>query len=257
MNKIIFTGTASGFPAKDRANASFILMAGKRIYQFDAGEGFSSSVQRLKIDYSNIGKIFISHLHPDHITGIFLELQLMLLAKRQLPLEIFVPAEGVAGLEQAARMFYLFKEKFPFEFRFSPIIVNPAYREGNFVVYAYANQHLTPNKDVIRKTGAPNKMQSFSFVIVIDGKKILYTGDILNERDLVGLLDDTHLVITEGMHGDFESLTATLGEAGIKRLVLTHLTAESFARPQKLIKIANKNGVKKVIIARDGLKLSI
>jgi ribonuclease Z len=110
MNRIVFTGTASGFPSPDRACSSFVLQLGDKLYQFDAGEGFSNSVQRLKINFNQITQVFISHLHPDHITGIFLELQLMYLAGRRMPLEIYVPDEGVESLEKAARLFYLFKE---------------------------------------------------------------------------------------------------------------------------------------------------
>jgi ribonuclease BN (tRNA processing enzyme) len=257
MNRLVFTGTSPGLPAKDRFCSSFILIINDKIYQFDAGEGFSSSIQRLKINYNLIRKIFISHLHPDHIAGIFLELQLMYLTNRDLPLDIYAPAEGVQGLEQACRMFYLFKEKFPFEFRFLPILPNPVFRENDLAIYADANQHLAANQEVIRQAGMPNRMQSYSFVIVANGKRILYTGDIKDEQDLEGLVDNAHTVITEGMHGDFERLAIKCARAGVRRLIITHLPATAYSHPQKLIKIAAKNGIKKVLIARDGMKITI
>jgi ribonuclease BN (tRNA processing enzyme) len=257
MNRIIFTGTASGFPAPNRACSSFVLQLGEKLYQFDAGEGFSSSAQRLKIDYNRIGKIYISHLHPDHITGIFLELQLMYLAKRRMPLEIMVPEEGVNLLEQAARLFYLFKEKFPFDFRFIPVKSNPIFCEKEITVKAYPNRHLTPNRQIIEQTGAPNKLLSYSYILEIGAKRILYSGDILDETDLSGLLENVHTVITEGMHCDFEALSARCAEHKVKRLVVTHLQQKQFAHPQTLIKIAAKHKIGKIIIAGDGLKLTI
>jgi ribonuclease BN (tRNA processing enzyme) len=257
MNRIVFTGTASGFPARDRACSSLVLQLGGKLYQFDAGEGISGSVQRLKIDYNQIGKIFVSHLHPDHITGLFLELQMMYLAKRRMPLDIYVPEEGVEPLEKAVRLFYLFKEKFPFIFRFLPVKPNPVFRDKDFALYAYPNGHLTPNREIIEKTGAANKMQSYSYVLKIGDKRILYSGDIKDEHDLDGLLDGTHTVITEGMHCDFESLVSNCADKGVKRLVVTHLQEKQYSRPQSLLKIAARYKLGKFLIARDGLKLSV
>jgi ribonuclease BN (tRNA processing enzyme) len=257
MNKIIFTGTASGFPAPDRACSSFVVQFGNRLYQFDAGEGFSGSAQRLKIDYNRIGNIFISHLHPDHITGIFLELQMMYLANRRIPLKIYVPEEGVELLENTARLFYLFKEKFPFEFRFIPLTPNPVFREKDFSVYAYLNRHLISNRQIIEQTGAPNKMQSFSYVIQTDSKRILYSGDIKDEADLEGLLENVHTAIIEGMHCDFDALTAYCAFHKVKRLIVTHLQQKQYSYPQTLLKVAAKNKISKILIARDGLKIAI
>jgi ribonuclease BN (tRNA processing enzyme) len=257
MNRIVFTGTASGFPARDRACSSLVLQLGDKLYQFDAGEGISGSVQRLKIDYNQIGKIFVSHLHPDHITGLFLELQMMYLAKRQMPLDIYVPEEGAEPLEKAVRLFYLFKEKFPFSFHFQPIKPNPVFCEKDFALYAYPNRHLTPNREIIEKTGAPNKMQSYSYVLKIVDKRILYSGDIKDEHDLDGLLDDTHTVITEGMHCDFEALVANCADKGVKRLVVTHLQEKQYTHPQTLLKIAAKYKLGKILIAQDGLRLAV
>jgi len=234
-----------------------VVQLGQNLYQFDAGEGFSGSAQRLKIDYNKIGRIFISHLHPDHITGIFMELQLMYLAKRQLALEIYAPEEGVESLEKAARLFYLFKEKFPFEFRFVPVKPNPVFHENGFSVRAFHNNHLTPNQQVIEQTGASNRMQSYSYLIETGSKRILYSGDIKDETDLDGLLENVHTVITEGMHCDFEALVSHCAISKVKRLVVTHLQQKQYSHPQALIKIATKYKIGKILIARDGLKLAI
>lgn len=257
MNRIIFTGTASGFPAPDRVCSSFVVQFGDRLYQFDAGEGFSGSAQRLKLDYNRIGSIFVSHLHPDHIAGIFLELQMMYLAKRKMPLEIYAPEEGVELLEKAVRLFYLFKEKFPFEFRFIPVKPNPVYYEKEFSLYAFPNNHLTPNRQVIEQTGASNRMQSYSYLIETASKRILYSGDIKDETDLEGLLENVHTVIAEGMHCDFEKLVGMCAEKRVRRLVVTHLPQKQYSHPQALIKIAAKHKIGKILIARDGLKLAI
>ncbi len=257
MKKIIFIGTSSGFPSRYRASSSFILSADDKLYQFDAGEGFSGSALRNRIKYNNIEKIFISHLHPDHITGIFLELQMMYLDGRKKPLDIYVPREALDGLQKAMDLFYLFKEKFPFCYRFKPLKPNPAFRAQSFSLYVYPNLHLEDNGIFIRKKRKPNKMQSYGYMININGKRILYSGDVSNENDLIDHLGNVHTLIVDGFHIDFQSLVEMTTARKVKRLVLTHLEDKLFDNPRKLFKIAEKAGVRKLIIAYDGLILRI
>jgi len=257
MGKIIFTGTSSGYPSKDRACSSFIVKTASGLYQFDAGEGFSGSVQRRGLDVNKIKNIFISHLHPDHVTGLFLELQLMYLTDRKKPLDIFVPPEAVDGMMKATDLFYLFKEKFPFNYSFKPMSSDSIYRDKELVVEAYPNLHLTGNKTLITKHKKPNKAQSFSFIIKVDNKQILYSGDLTEKDDISFLMNNVHTAIIEGLHIDLKSLFRICIAGKIKQLVLTHLPDETVKNPRKILKIAEKAGFNKLIIAYDGLQLKI
>jgi len=257
LNRIVLTGTAPGLPSENRACSSFILQFDSNLYQFDAGEGFSASALKQKIKYNDIRKIFISHLHPDHITGLFLELQLMYLSKRNKSLDIYVPSEALTGLEKAADMFYLFKEKFPFRFRFKPLKSNPVYRSKHFSLNAYHNLHLNNNKQLIKKSRKPNKMQSYSFIIKLKDKRVLYSGDIKCKDDIAGLFADVHTAIVEGFHIDFEALFKVCADNNVKRLVLTHLDEKLFNNPAYLHKTAENAGLKKLLIAYDGMQLRL
>jgi len=257
MNKIIFTGTGAGYPSKDRACSSFIIKTPSGLYQFDAGEGFSGSVRKFGLNTNNIGQIFISHLHPDHVSGLFMELQLMYLTGRKKSLEICVPPEAVNGLMKTMDLFYLFKEKFPFKYNFKPISSNFVYRDKELTVEAYPNQHLTGNKTVIKEQKKPNRMQSFSFIINADKKRIFYSGDLAKHDDISLILNDAHTAVIEGLHVDLPSLFDLCLGRKIKRLILTHLPDETVKNPGKILKIAEKIGFKKLIIAYDGLQLKI
>jgi len=257
LSKIIFTGTSSGYPSKQRACSSFVVKTTSRLYQFDAGEGVSGSIRRHGLNANEIEKIFISHLHPDHIAGLFLELQMMYLNGRKKPLDIYVPKEAVKGLEKAVDLFYLFREKFPFKFSFKPIDSNPVFRGREITVNAFPNLHLTGNESVIRKNRKPNKMQSFGYITKAEGKKILYSGDMMAKDDIGVSLKDVHTAIVEGLHLDLKSLFAACVNRKVKRLILTHLPDETLNKPGRIFKIAEKAGFKKPIIAYDGLKLTI
>ncbi len=257
MSSILFTGTSSGYPAADRACSSILLNISGRLYQIDAGEGFSSSALKRKIDCKIIEKIFISHLHPDHSCGIFLELQMMLLAKRKAGLEIFAPAEALDGLAKAASMFYLFPQKMPFSYGFKPIRPGPVYRKVGLAIYAFPNKHLESNARIIDDLGVPNKMQSYSFKIVVGKKTILYSGDIKDEFDLRRLVPGVHTAIVESMHGDIGSICRICADGGVKRLIFTHLPARFPADRRNLLSQARKAGIEKALLAFDGLKIPL
>ncbi len=202
MARIIILGSSAGDPSPDRANASLIVGCGDNLYQFDAGEGVSSSVLRHHIDHHNIGTVIISHTHPDHITGLFLELQMMHLAKRTEPLAAYLPEEVIDAVERFMIAAYLFPERLGFELTIKPVKPDPMFRDDNITVYARANSHLRHYKDAIEKAGHPNKTQSYSYVIKTDDKKIIYSGDIGSFDDYADLIDGCDLLITEGLPHD-------------------------------------------------------
>jgi len=257
MAEIIITGSSSGDPSPDRANASFILKTGNELYQFDAGEGFSSSVLRQKIDHSDIGTIFLSHGHADHFTGLFLEIQMMHLAKRNQQLSIYMPEELIEPIKNMLAAAYMFPERLGFEIAFNPVKPDPVFRDDNIAVYARANSHLKQYEQDINENAYDNKMQSYSYVIKTDGVKIIYSGDIGSLSDYADLLDDCDLLITEGLHLDLEELFELSANSGLRRLILTHLSSQMYADPEPIKTLATKHGLTNLIIAHDGLKFTV
>ncbi len=257
MAEIIIIGSSSGDPSPDRANASFLLNAGNELYQFDAGEGFSSSILRQKIEHSDIGTIFITHGHADHFTGLFLEIQMMHLARRTRQLSIYMPEELIEPVKNMLLTAYMFPERLGFEIMFNPVKPDPVFRDDNITVYSRANSHLKPYEKDIEENRYNNKMQSYSFVIKTDGCKIIYSGDIGSLSDYADLLDDCDILITEGLHLDLEELFELSAQTGLKNLVLTHLSWEIYAEPEPIKTLAAKHGLTDLIIASDGLKLTV
>ncbi|MDQ0257002.1 ribonuclease Z [Evansella vedderi] len=71
--KFTFLGTGSGVPAKHRNVSSLALhLMDKKgaIWLFDCGEGTQQQILHTKIKLRKIEKIFITHLHGDHIFGL-------------------------------------------------------------------------------------------------------------------------------------------------------------------------------------------
>ncbi len=89
--KVYFLGTSAGVPTKDRNVSSILLVRkGEQIF-FDFGEGTQKQLFKLGLGFRRKLKIFITHMHGDHIFGLPPLLQTLSLFKRQDPLYIYGP----------------------------------------------------------------------------------------------------------------------------------------------------------------------
>ncbi|MEM5829143.1 MAG: ribonuclease Z [Candidatus Aenigmatarchaeota archaeon] len=94
MIQITFLGTVSGIPSKERNHPAIALEyfgREKDILLFDCGEGTQKQLMQSGISFMKIGKIFITHWHADHFSGLIPLIQTMSLEKRKNELKIFGP----------------------------------------------------------------------------------------------------------------------------------------------------------------------
>lgn len=70
--QITFLGTSSGVPTRSRNVSSIALRLAQRaeIWLFDCGEGTQHQILRSDLKISQITRIFITHMHGDHIFGL-------------------------------------------------------------------------------------------------------------------------------------------------------------------------------------------
>ena len=67
---ISFLGTGSGAPSMHRNSSCTALRLGGQTFLFDASEGTMRQLQFSRVMPTTITKIFISHLHGDHLFGL-------------------------------------------------------------------------------------------------------------------------------------------------------------------------------------------
>jgi ribonuclease Z len=71
--ELVFLGTGAGIPAKQRNVSSLVLQMNEErgaSWMFDCGEATQHQILRTPVKTRKIEKIFITHLHGDHIYGL-------------------------------------------------------------------------------------------------------------------------------------------------------------------------------------------
>ena len=92
---ITFLGTSSGVPTLTRNVSSLALKLSQssEVFLFDCGEGTQHQLMRSNIKSSQIKKIFITHMHGDHIYGLPGLLATLGLSGQSKGIEIYGPSE--------------------------------------------------------------------------------------------------------------------------------------------------------------------
>jgi ribonuclease Z len=89
--ELAFLGTGASWPSAQRNVSALALKRGSEVLLFDCGEGTQRQFQRSELSYMAVSKIFVTHLHGDHILGLPGLLQTMTLNERDEPLQIVGP----------------------------------------------------------------------------------------------------------------------------------------------------------------------
>ena len=84
-------GTASALPTTERYPSAHVLDVRGRLFMIDCGEGAQMQLRRAKVSFLKIEHICLSHIHGDHVFGIFGLLSTMGMLGRSSTLNIYAP----------------------------------------------------------------------------------------------------------------------------------------------------------------------
>ncbi len=84
-------GTASALPTTERYHSAQVLDVRGRLFMIDWGEGAQVRLRKAKVSFLKIEHICLSHIHGDHIFGIFGLLSTMGMLGRSSVLNIYAP----------------------------------------------------------------------------------------------------------------------------------------------------------------------
>ena len=239
--KFIFLGTGSGMPELDKNQSSLYVNVNGKHLLFDCGEGVSKQLLKHHLDNNVLDAIFISHYHPDHISGLFMLLQMLKIQKREKPLQLFLP-ERPAALVETLQFLYTFIQKFTFPLHILDCEESELYFEE---VNAALTDHLLEYEDLVNENKLPNLLHSYAFRISGPEGSLAYTSDINKVDSVQFLIRDCHTVIIDAQHPEADQIIR-LQYSGIKRVLLTHsispkLQAFLFENPIDMFEFAQED----------------
>ncbi|MDD2707603.1 MAG: MBL fold metallo-hydrolase [Verrucomicrobiae bacterium] len=257
--KIYLLGTASGIPTWNRYCESVAIAIDGGIYMMDAGEPCSASLVRKGVDLNSIRAVFISHLDPDHCSGLPMLIQTLELSqKRTAPLTVYIPGNESSKVRDYLRMMYLPQEALCFKVDFLDISPKTLLKDGTASVTAHSTGHVAGRlKYWAEKKGIRGDFsrESFSFKLTAAGKNILYTGDVREMSDLDGCIDGVDVLLGELAHMEPRKFFDYLKDKKIPQVICLHIHPAWNDREAEIAAMGEQILGRKITVGVDGMEL--
>ncbi len=89
--RVVFLGTSGSVPTLKRSLPAVVVQCPRDQWMFDCGENVQRQMMQAKVSFHRKMKVFITHLHGDHVLGLPGLLQTMALMDRKEPVEVYAP----------------------------------------------------------------------------------------------------------------------------------------------------------------------
>ncbi len=141
--EITFLGTSSGVPTRSRNVSSVALRLPQRaeVWLFDCGEGTQHQLLRSDLKISQITRIFITHMHGDHIYGLMGLLASCGLAGNAQDIEIYGPPDLIDYLKACTKYSQI---KLSHRVRVYGVRPGMVYEDDQFIVRCGLLKHRIP-----------------------------------------------------------------------------------------------------------------
>ena len=262
MIKIHFLGTCSGTePMAGMHHCSLVIEIDGKYYWFDAGENCSHRAYTDGIDVLKTQAIFVSHPHIDHVGGLANLLACMnklvnhykLSVDNGNALRIFFPDEKLLDAIVTVCNGGDPKNTLGFDLIRCQISDGALFEDERVKVSAIHNRHL--------KEDGTNGWHSYSFLIEAEGKRIIFSGDVMSYAELDCFVHGgCDLLIGETGHHKVADVCDYVVEKGIKKMYFNHHGREIINDREGCERYvrdySEKCGVP-IVIAYDGLTVMI
>jgi ribonuclease BN (tRNA processing enzyme) len=230
--RVDILGSGSAFADGGRHYSAYLIKSPRGALLLDCGPTALASIKRHGLSAEPINQVLLSHLHGDHFAGLpFFFLEYIHMKPRSRPLVI----AGPRGVEAHVRAVYQamypdsYSEPLPFHIVF---------------VEAFPELPLWFGDVEILPFQVPHQEQpiSLGFVLKVDGRKIVYTGDSGWTESLIKHAQGADLFICECSffetqlytHLSYPQIAENLARLGAKRTILTHLGQEVLQRQNEI-----------------------
>jgi len=231
-------GVGDGTASLDRNHSAYLYRLGTATLLVDCGEPVSRSFKATGLSYETIDRIFLSHLHSDHVGGLFMLLQGFWLEQRRQQLTIHLPGDAIQPIANMLKAAYLFAEVLPFPLRFEALAAAQPISFAHVQVTPYRTTHLDSLKKHFQSR-YPGEYAAYCFQIVAGQRRIAHSADIGTPEDLDPLLEQpVDLLVCELAHFEPEELFAYLKNKKIGQILFTHLSRWNWERLPEMEEMA-------------------
>jgi len=144
-------GTASAIPNSKRNPSSQLINIHERFFLVDCGEGTQIQIRKNKQKLGKINHIFISHLHGDHVYGLFALLSTYNLLDRNTTLHIYAH-KNLKEILDFHEQHFIGNQKFELVFHALPEGESiDVYEDEHVLVSAFPLQHSIPTHGFVFK----------------------------------------------------------------------------------------------------------
>ncbi|HPG41787.1 MAG TPA: MBL fold metallo-hydrolase [bacterium] len=243
-HRIITACTGSGHAEPGRGGSACIVETADTAILLDCGEGIAGWINYYTLA-EKFSAIFISHLHPDHVAGLFSVVQNMYMANRIEPLDIYLPVEGIEPIRNMLSAMYLGPEvkKKIFTCRFFSLTSGSVWQNQEMTVHAWPSDHFTKD-NITGNTPRP----AFGFTIESGLKRLVYTADVATIQCFTSEILPGTTLISEATHIDYRAVVRLAFDRQVNRLIFTHIDPSVHDELNEFCRTCHF-----VTIARDGL----
>lgn len=248
-------GTGSPLPNRHRAGPCTVVIAGKRIFVVDAGEGGARNIALMGIPNGRIEALFLTHFHSDHIDGMGPMLLLRWTgSSATTPLPVHGP-EGVSAVVAGFNAAYLADNGYRVAHH-GPKIVPPSGGRATAIPF-----ELEGNSAVIFEDGGvkvtafrvdhdPVK-PAFGYRFDYKGRSVVISGDTAKSASLIVAAKDADLLIHEALQPHMvKAMTVALEAKGVKNTAqITRDILDYHASPEDAADVAKAAGVKQLVLS--------
>jgi len=135
---VLFLGTSSATPTKNRSLPSVAIRREGQVILMDCGEGAQGRFVKFGLGLNREMLILITHLHGDHVNGLVGLLQTMGMSQRIRTLTIVAPQELLGWLEMTMKVLHI---GLTFDVAFVPVRSGVVHRGKDFRVRAARASH--------------------------------------------------------------------------------------------------------------------
>lgn len=227
-----FIGCGDAFGSGGRFNTCFHVTGETVNFLIDCGASSLIAMKRFGVDRNAITTMVITHFHADHFGGIpFFILDAQFFSKRREPLTIVGPVGLPEWYERVMETAFPGSSRAAqkFELKLVEIAAGQSLALGDLSVSAFQALHGPPDGPYL------------AVRVEAEGKSVAYTGDTEWTPALVPAAQDADLFIAEAYfrdkpivtHLSANTIEAHLDELRPRRLVLTHMSDDMLAHPDR------------------------